>query len=336
MNELQLLSHHNPGQVSIDNFQELKAALTGLLTRYQGMIYTESMLPEAKADKKELSRLYRDIDERRKEIKRAYLAPYQEFEAQVKELLAMVDTPLSEVKAFIAEMENREKNAKRLEIEAYFRMKSGPLGALAEQILQSPAFFDPKWLNKTTSAKTWKDAVGQKIAQAVRDLQTIQAVAGPHTQAVTARYLDTLSTDGLDDYRNQLVAVSVPEAPAVPVSTDCRQGSVTLRLTGSGETLAQALEVLSMLGVECEVLEDDRPQPMLERTEPNFDSFVCFDLETSGTFGAANGDAPAEITEIGAVRVVRGEITETFSQLVNPGRKIVPRIARITDRKSVV
>lgn len=69
---------------------------------------------------------------------------------------------------------------------------------------------------------------------------------------------------------------------------------------------------------------------MPELTRPDFDSFVCFNLETSGTFGAANGDAPAEITEIGAVRVVKGEITETSSQLVNPGRKIVPRIARIT------
>lgn len=85
-----------------------------------------------------------------------------------------------------------------------------------------------------------------------------------------------------------------------------------------------------MLGVDCDILEDERPQPMPERTEPDFDSFVCFDLETSGTYGAANGDAPAEITEIGAARVVNGEITETFSQLVNPGRKIVPRIARIT------
>ena len=36
----------------------------------------------------------RDIDDRRKEIKKAYLAPYQDFEAQVKELLAMVDAPL--------------------------------------------------------------------------------------------------------------------------------------------------------------------------------------------------------------------------------------------------
>ncbi len=55
-------------------------------------------LADAKADKKELSRLRRDIDGCRKEIKKVYLVPYQDFEAQVKELLVMVDAPLDEIK----------------------------------------------------------------------------------------------------------------------------------------------------------------------------------------------------------------------------------------------
>lgn len=328
MDNLQLLSRQQPGQVSIDNFQELKTALTAVLARYEGMVYTEDRLADAKADKKELTRLRRDIDSRRKEIKKAYLAPYQDFEAQVKELLAMVDAPLEEIKAFVSGMEDREKEAKRREIETYFFRQSAPLGALAGQVLNSPGFFEAKWLNKTTSAKTWQAAVDEKITKAAWDLNSIQTTAGPHAGAVTAKYLETLSTVGLASYQAQLAAVSGPEA--APVSADLRQGSLTLRLSGGIEALTQALEMLSMLGVDCDVLEDGRPQPMPERTEPDFDSFVCFDLETSGTYGAAGGDAPAEITEIGAVRVVNGEITETFSQLVNPGRKILPRIACIT------
>lgn len=330
MDELKLLSRQQPGQVSIDNFQELKTALAAVLARYEGVVYTEDRLAEAKADKKELTRLRRDIDGRRKEIKKAYLAPYQDFEAQVKELLAMVDAPLEEIKAFVSGMEDREKAAKRREIEAYFFRQSAPLGALAGQVLSSPAFFEDKWLNKSTSAKTWQTAVDEKINRAAWDLNTIQTTAGPRAGAMAAKYLETLSTEGLAAYRSRLEAASGPEDAVIPVSEDRRQGALTLRLSGGVETLTQALETLAMLGVDCDILEDERPQPMPERTEPDFDSFVCFDLETSGTYGAANGDAPAEITEIGAVRVVNGEITETFSQLVNPGRKIVPRIARIT------
>ena len=69
---------------------------------------------------------------------------------------------------------------------------------------------------------------------------------------------------------------------------------------------------------------------MEELTVPNFDSFVAFDIETTGTNGAANGDGEAKITEIGAVRVVNGQVVAKFDELANPGRDIVPRIVRLT------
>ena len=332
MEELQLLSRQKPGEVTIDNFQELREELSGVLNRYEHLVYTDDMLADAKADKKELTRLRRELDDRRKEVKRAYLAPYNAFEGQVKELLAMIDAPLEEIKGFIASMEEREKAVKRQEIEVYFRRKSGPLGDLAEQVLSSPAFLEDKWLNKSTSAKTWQTAVDEKIAAAARDLGSIQATAGQHAGALTAKYLETLDTREMAAYRERLNAVSEAEA-SVPLPTaaeDRRVGYKVLKLTGTPEQITQALELLELVGVSCEELEDGMPQPMPELTTPDFDSFVAFDIETSGTYGAANGDGPAEITEIGAVKVVDGKVTERFSELVNPGRKILPRIAHIT------
>lgn len=54
-------------------------------------------------------------------------------------------------------------------------------------------------------------------------------------------------------------------------------------------------------------------------------TFVAFDLETTGL--SANH---CHITEIGAVRVENGEMTETFSMLVNPGTPIPPNIVELT------
>jgi DNA polymerase III subunit epsilon len=54
--------------------------------------------------------------------------------------------------------------------------------------------------------------------------------------------------------------------------------------------------------------------------------YVVFDVETTGS-SATKGGA---ITEIGALKVVRGEIVEEFATLVNPGRKIEPFVARLT------
>lgn len=345
MDKFQLIFRGEPEQLSFDafDFQKLKSTLDAALRQYEGIIYTEENLSYAKTDKKKLSRLRRELDDRRKEIKRSYLQPYLAFEAQIKELLSQIDIPFEHVKSFLSEIDTHEKEAKREEIKHYFFQKSDVLfGGLTEIIWESPAFFDPKWLNKTTSMKTWQSEIDMKIAQIHRDLQSIWTAAGPLSDALILKYLETLQLDGLQIYRAKLTQVSralselyscdsSEKIERIPADIfDRRTGSQIWKLVGSPDLLAQAGELLQFLNLNCELLQDETPQPLSERTIPDFDTFVAFDLETTGTYGVVNGDLPAEITEISAVRVINGVITETFSQLVNPGRKILPRITRLT------
>ena len=208
MEELQLISRQHPGEVAIDNFLEMKDALTQVLARYENVVYTEDMLADAKADKKELTRLRKEIDDRRKEIKKAYLAPYNDFETQVKELLAMVDAPLNKIKEFVSEIDQREKYAKRSEIWAYYSKQATPLGELAQAVFDSPAFFDDKWLNKTTRTKTWQEEVDQKISDAARNLRSIKATGGARTEALLAKYLERLDLDDVLHYQDAINAVA--------------------------------------------------------------------------------------------------------------------------------
>ncbi len=120
MNELQLQSRQQLWEISIDNFQELRDTLEEALKRYQGVVYTKEMLPDAKADKKELSRLRREIDDRCKVIKKAYLAPYNDFELRVKDLIALVDAPLEAIKSFISAVEDEEKQSKNVKSRLIF------------------------------------------------------------------------------------------------------------------------------------------------------------------------------------------------------------------------
>lgn len=54
-------------------------------------------------------------------------------------------------------------------------------------------------------------------------------------------------------------------------------------------------------------------------------SYVSIDLETTGLHPKRD-----KIIEIGAVRVIDGEQRETYVSLVNPGRKLEPRIVELT------
>ena len=53
--------------------------------------------------------------------------------------------------------------------------------------------------------------------------------------------------------------------------------------------------------------------------------YVVFDLETTGSSAGKGG-----ITELGALKLWRGQVVEEFSTLVNPGRPIEPFVVRLT------
>lgn len=332
MEELSLISRQEPGIATIDNFQELKQALEQQLEVYKSLAYSQDSVKAAKKDKAMLNKLKKAIDDKRKEIKKIYMQPYTVVEAQAKELIALIDEPLALIAGFIAREEAEEKEVRRKDVATYFYQNAAALGDLAESIFVNPAFYDPKWENKSTTVKAYQSAITEKINAAAIDISTIRATGGKHTAALLERYLQTFSTNGLAEYKASLEvaenAVGTTFAPAL--TDDIVIGYKVLKLTGTAQQLTQILEQMELLGIEVDELEDGMPHDMTELHSPSFDSFVTFDIETTGTYGAANGDASPEITEIGAVKVVNGVIVDRFSQLANPGRKIVPRIARLT------
>ena len=332
MDEMMIITRQAPGVASFENFEEIKSYLAEQLASYRNLVYTEDNLKLAKADKAKLNKLKKALDERRKEIKKIYMEPYLILEGQIKELTAMIDEPLAEIKAFTDRMEEERKAQRRTEIKQYYDTVSAPLGELADLLFESEAFIDKKWLNASTKPKVWQDGVREKVAQASADLSTIQQTGGSQTPALIDRYMESMDMAATKAYQKSLQqteAAAQTEVEAVE-DEDKVTGYKVLKLIGTRQQIAQIMSQIELLGMDFEEIEDGMPGELVELTAPDFDSFVAFDIETTGTFGAANGDAEAEITEIGAVKVVNGHVVAREDWLCNPGRRIVPRIARLT------
>ena len=333
MKDLTIITRQAPGIAEFDNFEEIKTYLDSQLDVYRNLVYSEDGLKTAKADKAKLSKLKKALDSRRKEIKETYMAPYKQIEAQLKELMSMIDEPLAAIDGFLKGVEEEEKNRKRDQIHAWYFDESAALGELAEQVFYTQGFFDSKWLNKSCKTVEWQRDVREKIRQVASDISSIQNSAGTYTTAVLTKYLDGLDFETATAFKHELEAnASIADASVrVDEDDDRVVGYKILKIHGTRRQISQLMDQLDLMGLDYDELEDGMPGELTELTEPAFDSFVAFDIETSGTFGADNGDAPAEITEIGAVKVINGEIVAREDWLCNPGRKIVPQIARLTN-----
>ena len=94
-------------------------------------------------------------------------------------------TQLLSAYAFVDEA---EANVKTKSIMHYAKEKAKILGDAAEKVVNSTAFFNPKWLNKTCSVKKYQDEIDSIIQNAAKDINTILTTGGDNTSILMARY----------------------------------------------------------------------------------------------------------------------------------------------------
>lgn len=151
------------------NFDELKAELTKRLEKYQGLTYTEEMLKEAKADKAGLNKFKEAIETRRKEVKKLCLKPYEDFEVKVKELVKLVDEPITAIDTQLKDFEDKRISAKLVDItDLYNSIFDSWI-----EIIPLQHIYNKQWENSTYSMKKIKTELEETLNKAVTDMQTI-------------------------------------------------------------------------------------------------------------------------------------------------------------------
>lgn len=165
MNEMQLIISTMPtGEISW-NYEEIKAGIAAIAAEYEGAVYTEETLKQAKADRAELNKLATAIDDKRKEVKNILLAPYNRFEAEVKDVLALLKKPAAEIDAQVKDYEQQQKEKKLQDIRALY--DHGNFHGVPFETL-----FDQKWLNATTKMS----AIEKELAAAEREIAADMAI----------------------------------------------------------------------------------------------------------------------------------------------------------------
>lgn len=170
------------------NKEELEAAVRQKIASYENVVYTEDNMKQAKADRAELNKLTKAIEERRKKVKKIINEPYGIFEAELKEILALIQEPVRIIDQQVKAFEDQQKDEKKKSIQQSY---DEVIGDLAE-ILPFDRVFDNRYLNQTYKLATAQADVKEKIEKVRTDLETIDSLESKFKLNAKDVYIKTL------------------------------------------------------------------------------------------------------------------------------------------------
>lgn len=190
MQEINLLVEQKNGTIG-GNFEELKTALKAELEVYKNMVFTEETRPEARKAVANLRKLKKSMNDKKLEVKKNFMVPYTDFEAQVKELDKLIDEPINFISGQIEEFERKRVEERKKLISDIYTEIITEHDTVAEY-LPLQRIYDSKWENSTTTRKTIKEGIMKHVEHVEKDLATIRSMESEFEDKGIAKYKTTL------------------------------------------------------------------------------------------------------------------------------------------------
>lgn len=153
------------------NADEIKREVAEKVSFYEGLVYTDEQIGEAKKDRAKLRKFVDALEAKRKEVKAECLAPYNAFEKQMKEIVAIVNKPILMIDGQVKAFEDAQKTKKMGEIVELWERQEKPFDIALESI------FNEKWLNATVKMPAVEAEITAKLEQIRSDLATLENLA---------------------------------------------------------------------------------------------------------------------------------------------------------------
>ena len=186
--ELKIIPYQLPDKIGF-NFDELKAELMEKAKVYEAVIYSDDQIAAAKADRASLNKLKKALNDERIRREKEYLQPFNEFKAQVNEIIRIIDKPAQAIDKQVKEYEERKKVEKRQRIEACWRELLD--GGKVPAGIEFRRIFDEKWLNASVSMASIRSAMEGTMEKASSDLDVIHTLPA-YAYEAEQTYLATL------------------------------------------------------------------------------------------------------------------------------------------------
>lgn len=170
------------------NKAELEENVRSIVAAYQGLVYTEDTVSDAKNDRAALRKLFNEIEDRRKLVKKKCMEPYEVFESDLKDVTALIKEQISIIDGQVKEYENSVKEEKKARLQDVY---TGAIGELAE-VLPFERVFEAQYLNVSFKESKAATEIQEKIQRVKSDLAAIDALDSKYKLNAKDVYVRTL------------------------------------------------------------------------------------------------------------------------------------------------
>ena len=180
MNEIvNVKVHYSLGEIQ-QNLKEVADSVRKYCDDFKGVVVTEDTVADGKQMLANIRKEKKYLDDQRKEIKKAWNAPYLEFEKQVKEVTALYDEPINMINGQIQELEEQRRAKKRETINEIWETAKIPDELQGWFSLSE--LYNPRWENATFKESAIEAEIADRIAMLKMSYDTVKSLHHPYEE----------------------------------------------------------------------------------------------------------------------------------------------------------
>lgn len=168
-----LVVTYSPSVISA-NFDAMEDSIRAKVADYEGAKYDltkDESIKEAKNDRLYLNGLKKEIEERRKAVKREYNKPLAAFEKRCKEITSIIDGASDGIKAQLDQAEEDRKSRAMAKLKEHYET----FAELLAPVVPYERLHEKQWLNKSFGEVKAKKALEAKVSKLAGDWETLKA-----------------------------------------------------------------------------------------------------------------------------------------------------------------
>lgn len=154
------------------NLDDVEAAVTASLKKYQGLQIQESDLTDAKKMRSDLNGLATSINTWRLEKEREFMAPFQAKKDQCNKIVKLIKETSSEIDVQVKDYEAKADEWKRKRIMEWWSVNGN-------KSISIDKVWDKKFLNKSCSDATWQNALEERRKRISDDIAGFAKMIDP-------------------------------------------------------------------------------------------------------------------------------------------------------------